>query len=47
MNHNQLQVLFLLTVLSFSIFVCKEHNQSGFDVENLVMSMCTVISHYF
>ena len=30
MNHSQLLVLFLLTVYSFSIFGCKEYNQSDF-----------------
>ena len=37
-------VLFLLTVLSFSIFGCKEYNQSDFGVDHLVMSMCRVFS---
>ena len=32
MSHSQLPVLFLLTVQSFSIFGCKEHNQSDFGV---------------
>ena len=31
-------VLFLLTVWSFSIFGCKEHNQSDFGNDHLVMS---------
>ena len=40
--------LFLLTVYSFSIFSCKEYNnQSGFDIDHLVMSMCRVISWLF
>ena len=34
----------LLTVYSFSIFGCKEHNQSDFSTDYLVMSTCTVIS---
>ena len=33
---------FLLTVYSFSIFGCKEYNQSDFNVGQLVMSMCRV-----
>ena len=41
---SQLQVLFLLTVLGFSIFSCKEYNQSDFSIDHLVMSMCRVIS---
>ena len=44
MNHSQLPVLFLLTVQSFSIFGCKECNQSEFSVDHLVMSMCRVFS---
>ena len=35
---------FLLTVLSFSIFGCKEYNQSDFGIDHLVMSMCRVFS---
>ena len=38
MSHSQLPVLFLLTVLSFSIFSCKQYNQSDFGIEHLVMS---------
>ena len=38
MSHSQLQVLFLLTVESFSIFSCK-HNQSDLDTDHLVVSM--------
>ena len=34
----------LLTVQSFSIFGCKEYNQSDFGVDYLVMSMCRVFS---
>ena len=30
---------------SFSIFSCKEHNQSDFSVDHLVMSICRVISY--
>ena len=41
---NELPVLFLLTVQSFSIFGCKEYNQSDFSVEHLLMSMCRVFS---
>ena len=39
-----LVVLFLLTVYSFSIFSCKEYNQSDLDIDHLVMSMCRVFS---
>ena len=39
MSHSQLPVLFLLTVQSFSIFDCKEYNQSDSGVDHLVMSM--------
>ena len=41
---SQLQDLFLLTVYSFSIFGCKEYNQSDFGVDHVVVSMCRVIS---
>ena len=34
--------MFLLTVQSFSIFGCKEYNQSRFGVDHLVMFMCRV-----
>ena len=34
----------LLTVWSFSVFGCKEYNQSDFSVGHLVMSMCRVFS---
>ena len=44
MSYSQLQVLFLLTVQSFSIFGCKEYNQSDVGVDHLVMSMCRVFS---
>ena len=37
-------VLFLLTVYSFSIFGCKDYNQSDFGVDHLVMSMYRVFS---
>ena len=37
-------VLFLLTVGSFSVFGCKEDNQSDFSIDHLVMSMCRVVS---
>ena len=43
LSHSQLPVLFLLTVYSFSIFGCKEHNQSDFGIDHLVMSMCRVL----
>ena len=39
MSHSQLLVLFLLTAQSFSIYGCKEYNQSDFSVDHLVMSM--------
>ena len=42
MSHSQLPVLFLLTVQNFSIFGCKEYNQSNFGIDHLVMSMCKV-----
>ena len=35
---------FLLTVYSFCIYNYKECNQSDFDIDHLVMSMCKVIS---
>ena len=44
MSHSQLQVLFLLTVYSFSVFSCKEYNQSDFGIDYMVMFMCRVIS---
>ena len=44
MSHSQLQVMFLLTVLRFSIFGCKEHNESDLDNDHQVMSMCRVVS---
>ena len=43
----QLQVLFLLTIQSFSNFGCKEHNQSYFSIDHLVMSICRVVSSVF
>ena len=43
--HNQCQVLFLLTVWSFSIICRKGHYQSDFSIDHLVMSMCRVISY--
>ena len=39
LSHSQLLVLFWLTVSSFSIFGCKEYNQSDFGIDHLVMSM--------
>ena len=47
MSHSQLPVLFSLTVESFSIFGCKEYDQSDFGVDHLVMSMCGVFSCVF
>ena len=44
LSHSQLPVLFLLTVYSFSIFGCKDYNQSDFSIAHLVMSMCRVFS---
>ena len=38
LSHSQLLVLFLLTVQSFSLFGCKEYNQSDFGIGHLVMS---------
>ena len=43
MSHSQLLVLSFLTVYSFSIFGCKEYNQSDFSVDHLVMSMCSLL----
>ena len=43
MSHSQFSVLFLLTVSSFSIFGCKEYNQSDFSIDHLAMSMCRII----
>ena len=37
MSHSQLPVLFLLTLQSFSIFGCKEYNQSDCGVDHLVI----------
>ena len=37
-------VMFLLIVYSFSIFNCKEYNQSDFGIDFLVMSICRVTS---
>ena len=42
--HSQLPVLFMLTVWKFSIFDCKEYNQSDFGIDHLVTSMCRVFS---
>ena len=44
MSHSQLLVLFLQTVQIFSIFGCKEYNQSVFGTDHLVMSMCRAFS---
>ena len=44
LSHSQLPVLFLLDGYSFSIFGCKEYNQSDFGVGHLVMSICRVFS---
>ena len=44
MSHSQLLVLSFLTVYSFSIFGCKEYNQSDFSVDHLVMSMYRVFT---
>ena len=38
-------ILFLLTVENFSIFDCKEYNQSDVDIDHLLMSMCRVVSY--
>ena len=38
MSNSHLQVLFLQTTQSFSIFSCKEYNQSDFGIDNLVMN---------
>ena len=42
-NLSYSQLLFLLTVESFSIFGYKEYNQSDFSIDHLVMFMCRVI----
>ena len=44
LSHSQVQVLFSLTVYSFSIFGTKEYHQSDFNIDHLVMSMCIVVS---
>ena len=44
LSHSQLQVLFVLTVYSFSIFGYKECNQSDSGIDHLLMSMFKVIS---
>ena len=46
LSHSQLQVLFLLTVYSFSIFNYKECNQFDFSIDHLVMYMCKVVSWF-
>ena len=38
MSHSQLPVLFFLTVESFSIFGCKEYNQSDFTLESMTLN---------
>ena len=44
MSHSQLQVLFLLTIYSFSIFGYKECSWSDFSIDYLVMSMGKPVS---
>ena len=47
LSHSQLPVLFFFFLLSlyiFSIFDCKEDDQSDFGVDHQVMSMCRVVS---
>ena len=44
LNHSELQVLFLLTTWSFSIFVCKEYNKSDFYIDHVMISICRVVS---
>ena len=44
LSHNEPQVLCLLTVQSFSIFSCKEYNQSDFDIDHPAICMCKFIS---
>ena len=41
MSHSQLQIM---TMWSFSILSCKEHNQSDFSIDQIVMSMCRGVS---
>ena len=43
LSHSQLQVLFLLTVHSFSIFGYNEYNQLDFSIDYLVMSICRAV----
>ena len=43
-SHSQLPILLLLTVYSFSIFGCKEYNQSDFCIDHLMMSLCRAVS---
>ena len=44
LSHSQLQVLFLLSVNSFSIFSHKECNWFDFGIDHLVMFMCKIVS---
>ena len=44
LSHSQLQVVFMLTVYSFSIFGYKECNQSDSSIDHLLMSMFKIIS---
>ena len=37
LSHNQLLILFLITVQRFSIFGCKEYNKSDFGIDNLMI----------
>ena len=44
LSYGQLPALFLLTVWSFSIFGCKEYNQSDFGIDHLIVSIYRVFS---
>ena len=43
-GHNWSDLAAVVVAQSFSIFGCKEYNESGFGVDHLVMSMCRVFS---
>ena len=44
-NLSYSQLPFLLTVESFSIFGYKEHSQSDFSIDHLVIFMCRIVSY--
>ena len=43
-EHSQLPVFFFSECIELLRLGCKEYNQSNFDIDNLVMSMCRVFS---